>query len=725
MIKHTLYLIAVCLSLKSSAVDQITSIQGPTTAEQNAFHEVEVIYSANQDRDIQVLLQDTSDWSVVGKTRQTVPAGSGSITPLVLVDESASNSSTYQWQANLLPVNGNWGEHYDFKVQAGISLSEVDSIPWIDGPSEITVGTNATVSIGYVTATKRDLVLLLQDRNDWTTHGYIRVNALENSGSINLSVPISSTAPIHGNYQWKASLYAEGEDYPAQLDVAKETGISTISDSGLNNDIITAEGPTVINPGETVSVLVEYESAGPSKIEVLLINQDDWSVVGGRVPTVTKGRGTMDVQVSINSDAPIGDSYRWVVDIYEINSYFPNYEDRFIQNGIAISTNEEPNDDDFNNLLSNSGFENEGMHPWVNMGVSSEKVTTPVQDGALAARVYDSTASWARMQQDVLDAINTSGPGDYSITAYIKADSPNTDATLQLLYRLNDGTYKEIRDSRSVGTEYSKLSKTWEIDFDEPLLEATFRIQSEDAIYVDNCQLQLTKSNPPPQPGDVRVLMIGNSILHHGPNNNLGWSGNWGMAASAEENDYAHILHNYISNEVPENTHLQIMNFASWEKNWNSIVLSEDEKALEARNYSADIICIRLGENVAYGLEIGTSMKEDFKTAFEQFVTYVSGIDQGRSPIIIIGGNFWNFKQYVDTAMEEVCSSQQWPYVAIWPTTYNPNNPDYHSLYTAFGVDYLDQESTDEGVLQHPDDAGMQKIADLLWQKLRLEIIEN
>lgn len=38
----------------------------------------------------------------------------------------------------------------------------------------------------------------------------------------------------------------------------------------------------------------------------------------------------------------------------------------------------------------------------------------------------------------------------------------------------------------------------------------------------------------------TEVLVIGNSLARHAPAESLGWSGDWGMAASAGGNDYAH-----------------------------------------------------------------------------------------------------------------------------------------------------------------------------------------
>ena len=39
-----------------------------------------------------------------------------------------------------------------------------------------------------------------------------------------------------------------------------------------------------------------------------------------------------------------------------------------------------------------------------------------------------------------------------------------------------------------------------------------------------------------------RVLFVGNSITLHSPRPQIGWTSNWGMAASARDKDYVHLL---------------------------------------------------------------------------------------------------------------------------------------------------------------------------------------
>ena len=48
---------------------------------------------------------------------------------------------------------------------------------------------------------------------------------------------------------------------------------------------------------------------------------------------------------------------------------------------------------------------------------------------------------------------------------------------------------------------------------------------------------------------DIRILFWGASTTKHQPNASLGWYGDWGMAASAEENDYVHKLVSYLEKE--------------------------------------------------------------------------------------------------------------------------------------------------------------------------------
>ena len=49
-----------------------------------------------------------------------------------------------------------------------------------------------------------------------------------------------------------------------------------------------------------------------------------------------------------------------------------------------------------------------------------------------------------------------------------------------------------------------------------------------------------------------RVLFVGNSITLHGPRPQIGWTNNWGMAASARDKDYVHLLQKKIAAVRPD-----------------------------------------------------------------------------------------------------------------------------------------------------------------------------
>jgi hypothetical protein len=85
-----------------------------------------------------------------------------------------------------------------------------------------------------------------------------------------------------------------------------------------------------------------------------------------------------------------------------------------------------------------------------------------------------------------------------------------------------------------------------------------------------------------------RLLVVGNSITHSSPAPEYEWSGNWGMAASDADHDFAHILARALGAD------LEADNLLNWELAYSSYHVAQ------AVTMPADYVVIRLGDNVPW-----------------------------------------------------------------------------------------------------------------------------
>ena len=92
----------------------------------------------------------------------------------------------------------------------------------------------------------------------------------------------------------------------------------------------------------------------------------------------------------------------------------------------------------------------------------------------------------------------------------------------------------------------------------------------------------------------MKLLCIGNSITLHAPNTELGWHGNWGMAASAQERDYVHLLAKKLE-AAGKTIYLLPVNFVTLEREPESFSPALLEEWIA---FVPDAVVIRLGENV-------------------------------------------------------------------------------------------------------------------------------
>jgi len=68
------------------------------------------------------------------------------------------------------------------------------------------------------------------------------------------------------------------------------------------------------------------------------------------------------------------------------------------------------------------------------------------------------------------------------------------------------------------------------------------------------------------QDAGSKVLFLGNSITKHGPKADIDWTGNWGMAASAETKDFVHLVTAALAAKSGEAPEVMVKNIADYER---------------------------------------------------------------------------------------------------------------------------------------------------------------
>jgi hypothetical protein len=197
-----------------------------------------------------------------------------------------------------------------------------------------------------------------------------------------------------------------------------------------------------------------------------------------------------------------------------------------------------------------------------------------------------------------------------------------------------------------------------------------------------------------------KVLILGNSITHHDPEPQIGWYGNWGMAASGEENDYVHLLIGKFK-LYNENVNVENVNIATdfelkfWK--FDTLVFKP------YKDFSADLVIIRLGENV----NDSYADQYDFQTYLLELIQYVR---KDSNIVICCTSSFWPNK-YVDNQIRNMSLNNGFLYVAL---------SDLYADKTNTAVN----EYTNPVVGAHPSDKGMENIATRVWEKVSIFFIK-
>lgn len=195
------------------------------------------------------------------------------------------------------------------------------------------------------------------------------------------------------------------------------------------------------------------------------------------------------------------------------------------------------------------------------------------------------------------------------------------------------------------------------------------------------------------------ILFLGNSITMHGISEGL-WDYRSGMAASAIQKDYVHILCKELSQRYNINLRIKIFSIANYERNF--VAYDEDYFAFLSA-YSPDMVILQIGENIS---------SENLKKNTSLFINRCSDLMNSFSTSQkIVTLPFWG-DFYKNEVLTEVALNSKSCIVDL--------------SHLGSGLDkrcfaFTERKYKDKGVGKHPGDFGMLQIAKCIFSVINLE----
>jgi hypothetical protein len=188
------------------------------------------------------------------------------------------------------------------------------------------------------------------------------------------------------------------------------------------------------------------------------------------------------------------------------------------------------------------------------------------------------------------------------------------------------------------------------------------------------------------------VVVLGNSIVLHSPSPEIGWYGDWGMAASVIDSDFVHLLIRDI-HEKDTSVVIKFLNIADFERGFDSYNMSILDSL---RN--PGMLIMKISENV----NDKKALQDNFISYYDKLVKYIAPEDQ--SVKVIVDG-FW-VNRNVNKLIEEYAIKNN----LLFVTT------------TSLSKDYINTAKgkfNHDGVAAHPSDEGMRKIEQRIWNCIK------
>lgn len=193
--------------------------------------------------------------------------------------------------------------------------------------------------------------------------------------------------------------------------------------------------------------------------------------------------------------------------------------------------------------------------------------------------------------------------------------------------------------------------------------------------------------------GTFKVLIYGNSIALHGRAPKIGWDHQWGMAASAREKDFAHLVVAGLEERRGERADFRIRNLALLERNYTTNLLDFAELADDVA-WAPDYVVIAIGENAP-------TITAAEEPAYTQFLVTLARplTESAKHPPVVMRSPFW--RNVIKAACTERAAAE---IGAIYVDAGPLGDKDENKALGLF---------EHSGVANHPGDLGMRRLADL------------
>ncbi len=193
----------------------------------------------------------------------------------------------------------------------------------------------------------------------------------------------------------------------------------------------------------------------------------------------------------------------------------------------------------------------------------------------------------------------------------------------------------------------------------------------------------------------LRVLFVGNSITLHSVRPEIGWHRLCGMAASAPEKDYVHRTVAALEEKYGSVSYM-IAQIAEWERDYDTYSLSENFAAVH--DFNADLVIIRVGENTRKDTD--ELLRRNYREEFAKMICFF----RGNAQKTVVTSLFWS-RAVLDDIIKAAAEENGCILVNIGHLGASDENK-------AIG------EYEHSGVASHPNDRGMQAIADAIVNAL-------